>query len=166
MEETIRQSQVFLQTVIDSIPDPMLVIDRDHRTVLANRAAREMAGETDPVSRCLTCYWLAHQRDLPCADQNQPCPLQQVVASKAPTTVKRVIVSNRWSPIDDRLPGEDVPEGPDWDKWLGQAPADIPFNGKYVFPEEEPGWSSYRAFSGGFGRRCPCAVDVSWRDRR
>lgn len=87
MEETIRQSQAFLQTVIDSIPDPMLVIDRDHRTVLANRAAREMAGETDPVSRCLTCYWLAHQRDLPCADHNQPCPLQQVVASKASTTV-------------------------------------------------------------------------------
>lgn len=39
MEETIRQSQAFLQTVIDSIPDPMLVIDREHRTVLANRAA-------------------------------------------------------------------------------------------------------------------------------
>ena len=86
MEETIRQSQAFLQTVIDSIPDPMLVIDRDHRTVLANRAAREMAGEIDPVSRCLTCYWLAHQRDLPCAGQNE-CPLQRVVEERAPTTV-------------------------------------------------------------------------------
>ena len=78
MEETIRQSQEFLQTVIDSIPDPMLVIDRDHRTVLANRAACVLAGETDPVSRCLTCHWLAHQRDLPCAGQNE-CPLQRVV---------------------------------------------------------------------------------------
>jgi two-component system CheB/CheR fusion protein len=86
MEETIRQSQAFLQTVIDSIPDPMLVIDRDHRTVLANRAAREMAGEMDPVSHCLTCYWLAHQRDLPCAGQNE-CPLQRVVENKAPATV-------------------------------------------------------------------------------
>jgi PAS domain S-box-containing protein len=86
MEETIRRSQAFLQTVIDSIPDPMLVIDRDHRTVLANRAAREMAGEADPVSRCLTCYWLAHQRDLPCAGQNV-CPLQQVVENHAPATV-------------------------------------------------------------------------------
>jgi PAS domain S-box-containing protein len=86
MEESIRQSRAFLQTVIDSIPDPMLVIDRDHRTVLANRAACEMAGETDPVSRCLTCYWLAHQRELPCAGQNK-CPLQQVVENKAPATV-------------------------------------------------------------------------------
>jgi two-component system CheB/CheR fusion protein len=86
MEETIRQSQAFLQTIIDSIPDPMLVIDRDHRTVLANRAAREMAGGIDPVSRCLTCYWLAHQRDLPCAGQNE-CPLQRVVEERAPATV-------------------------------------------------------------------------------
>jgi PAS domain S-box-containing protein len=86
MEETIRHSQAFLETVIDSIPDPMLVIDRDHRTVLANRAAREMAGEADPVSRCLTCYWLAHQRELPCAGQNE-CPLQRVVENHAPATV-------------------------------------------------------------------------------
>ncbi len=87
MEDTIRRSQAFLQTVIDSIPDPMLVIDREHRTVLANRAARIMAGETDPVSRCLTCYWLAHQRDLPCAGEGLQCPLKQVVEKKAPATV-------------------------------------------------------------------------------
>ncbi len=86
MEDTIRQSQAFLKTVIDSIPDPMLVIDRDHHTVFANRAACAMAGETDPVSRCLTCHWLADQRDLPCAGQND-CPLQQVVENKAATTV-------------------------------------------------------------------------------
>ncbi len=86
MEDSIRQSRAFLQTVIDAIPDPMLVIDRDHRTVLANRTACEMAGETDPVSRCLTCHWLAHERELPCAGENE-CPLQRVVQIKAPATV-------------------------------------------------------------------------------
>ena len=40
MEETLRRSQRFLQTVIDSIPDVLLVIGRDYRIVLANRAAR------------------------------------------------------------------------------------------------------------------------------
>ena len=86
MEKTIRQSQAFLKKVIDSLPDPMLVIDRGHHTVLANRAACEMAGETDPVTRCLTCHWLADQRDLPCAGENE-CPLQQVTEDKAPATV-------------------------------------------------------------------------------
>ena len=73
----------------------------------------------------------------------------KLVREGAMGTVKRVVVSNNWSPSGDRLPGEDVPEGLGWDKWLGQAPGDIPYSGKYIFPEEEPGWSGYYAFSGG-----------------
>ena len=56
--------------------------------------------------------------------------------------VKRVVVHDYWGPSGAWLPREDVPEGLDWDRWLGQAPADLPFNGKYLFPENEPGWSS------------------------
>jgi PAS domain S-box-containing protein len=77
---------VFLQTVIDAIPETMLVIGRDYRILLANRAAREMAGGFDPAT-CLTCYQCSHHRELPCEGQNSPCPLRQVIATKAPVTV-------------------------------------------------------------------------------
>ena len=86
MEETIRQSGAFLQTVIDAIPDVLLVIGTDYRIVLANRAAREMAGGIDPTVG-LTCHQLSHHRDLPCAGKDEPCPLRQVIATKAPVTV-------------------------------------------------------------------------------
>jgi PAS domain S-box-containing protein len=86
MEEAIRRSRAFLQTVIDAFPDIMLVIGRDYRILLANRAAREMAGGIDPAG-CMTCHKLSHHRDLPCEGKNEPCPLHLVVASKAPTTV-------------------------------------------------------------------------------
>lgn len=86
MEEAIRQSRAFLQTIIDAIPDTMLVIDREFRISLANRAAREMAGGVDPTA-CLTCHQLSHHRELPCEGQNEPCPLRQVIAVKAPVTV-------------------------------------------------------------------------------
>ena len=86
MEETIRRSGAFLQTVIDAIPDVMLVIGTDYRIVLANRAAREMAGGIDPTVG-LTCHQLSHHRDLPCAGKDEPCPLCQVIATKAPVTV-------------------------------------------------------------------------------
>ena len=86
MEETIRRSGAFLQTVIDAIPDVLLVIDTDYRIVLANRAAREMAGGIDPTVG-LTCHQLSHHRDLPCTGKNEPCPLRQVIATKAPVTV-------------------------------------------------------------------------------
>jgi PAS domain S-box-containing protein len=86
MEEAIRQSHAFLQTVIDAIPDPLLVVGRDYGILLANRAARKMARGVDPAA-CLTCYQLSHHRDLPCEGRNEPCPLREVVARKAPMTV-------------------------------------------------------------------------------
>jgi predicted dehydrogenase len=63
--------------------------------------------------------------------------------------VKKVVVHDYPGPSGAWLPREEVPEGLDWNEWLGQAPADLPFNGKYLFPENEPGWSSCYAFSGG-----------------
>jgi PAS domain S-box-containing protein len=76
----------FLQTVIDAFPDSMVVIDRDYRVVLANRAAKAMAG-CDPVSSCLHCFEVSHHRDNRCDDGGKQCPLQLVADSKVPVTV-------------------------------------------------------------------------------
>ena len=86
MEEALRRSQAFLQTVIDAIPETMLVVGRDYSISLANRAARELAGGIDPVS-CLACHQLSHKRDLPCNGRHESCPLRQVIATKTPVTV-------------------------------------------------------------------------------
>jgi PAS domain S-box-containing protein len=85
MEEALRKSQAFLQTVIDSIPDVMLVIGQDYRIVLANRVAREMAPDIDPTS--LTCHRFSHHHDVPCAGEKEPCPLCKVITTKAPVMV-------------------------------------------------------------------------------
>lgn len=86
MEEAIRKSRAFLQTVIDAIPDTMFVIDRDYRVLLANRAAREMA---DGVNLALgrKCHQLSRHRDHPCEGQSEPCPLRDVITSKAAVSV-------------------------------------------------------------------------------
>lgn len=84
----LNRSKAFLLTVIDAIPDLTLVLDRDYRILLANRAAREMADGTDPVAACMTCYQLSHHRDTPCQEGVEPCPLKQVIATKRPVTVE------------------------------------------------------------------------------
>ena len=61
MEEAIRQSRAFLQTVIDAMPEALSVISRDYRVVLANRSACRVCGETDLASDCLPCYRLIHR---------------------------------------------------------------------------------------------------------
>jgi PAS domain S-box-containing protein len=83
MDETTPTSAAFLQSVIDGVPDALMVIDRNHRVVLANRALRQMVGGKDPVAAALTCYETSHRRDRPCGDSHHPCPLQRVVSSKA-----------------------------------------------------------------------------------
>ena len=82
-----RQPGRFLQDVIDGTPDPLLVIDRDFRVILANRAAQTMTGEGAGGGDNGYCYALSHGRDKPCCGTEHPCPLADVVAAKAPVTV-------------------------------------------------------------------------------
>lgn len=85
-EDALAASRSFLQTVIDGIPDSLMVIDRDYQIVLANRAVRETAGGKDPVAGLLRCYQASHRCDVPCEGEHV-CPLEKVVATKASVTV-------------------------------------------------------------------------------
>jgi len=83
----LRKSRNFLQTLIDGIPDIVMVIDFDHRIALANRAARKIAKGIEPIASCLRCYQISHHRDIPCEGLEHPCPLEQVIATQKPVAV-------------------------------------------------------------------------------
>lgn len=94
-ENALRGEQVFLQHLIDSINDPIMVIGLDYRILRMNRAARNVvdaSGLGDEA--CLTCHKLTHQSDRPCIGADHPCPLRSVVHSGQPTKV----VHNHYSP--------------------------------------------------------------------
>jgi len=84
--EALQESRNFLQMVIDAIPEPTMVIDVEYGILLANRAIQEFAGE-DPVSRSLKCHQVTHHSNHPCKEMDDPCPLDEVVRTKAPVTV-------------------------------------------------------------------------------
>lgn len=80
-EQRARQESDFLQSVIDCIGDPVMVIGTDYQVMKSNRAAN------DYNFNCLQhhdrpCYKVVHNSNLPC----QACPLKDVVASKQPFT--------------------------------------------------------------------------------
>ena len=62
--------------------------------------------------------------------------------------ITEVISANYESPWFDALPGEAVPEGLDWDLWCGPAKS-VPFNQQLFVPRGNPGWLSFRPYSGG-----------------
>jgi len=62
--------------------------------------------------------------------------------------IHRIIAYNYPSPWICRLPEQPIPAEMDWDMWLGPAPV-TPYNKDIQVPRGNPGWLSFRDFSGG-----------------
>lgn len=62
--------------------------------------------------------------------------------------LQMVIGHNYPSPWECALPGQPVPEGLDWDKWCGPTEV-VPYNKDLYAPRANPGWISFRPYSGG-----------------
>ena len=75
-----------LQTTIDGMIDPVLLVDTDYRVKLMNYAARDgytVGDGTDP----LYCYQVLHDRDTPCDGTPCFCPLEQIRESLDPVAM-------------------------------------------------------------------------------
>lgn len=62
--------------------------------------------------------------------------------------IHRVVAHNYPTPWDHHLPEEPVPAGLDWDMWCGPTQP-VPFNRELYVPRGNPGWLSFRPYSGG-----------------
>ncbi|MHC4403836.1 MAG: Gfo/Idh/MocA family protein [Planctomycetota bacterium] len=62
--------------------------------------------------------------------------------------IREVIGHNYPSPWECALPGQPVPQGLDWDMWCGPAEV-VPYHVDLYTPRRNPGWISFRPYSGG-----------------
>jgi two-component system sensor histidine kinase UhpB len=86
-KEALEAAHTFQQSIIDGIPEPIMVIKTDFRVMLMNRAAREFSSGKDRTPLPKFCYQISHQRDEPCTGIDHPCPLEEVRESSQPITV-------------------------------------------------------------------------------
>ncbi len=75
-----------LQSVIDGIADPIMVIDTDFRVLLMNDAAGRDSAESLTEKERL-CHRFSHHSDVPCSGEDHPCPLREVVRTGRSVTV-------------------------------------------------------------------------------
>ncbi len=85
--DTLETTHAFQQSIIDGVPEPIMVIGEDYRVQLMNRAAREFSNTGIGTSKPSFCYQISHQREAPCKGIGHPCPLEEVRASGQPTKV-------------------------------------------------------------------------------
>ncbi len=86
-QQLIEEQKDFLQTVIDGIPDPMVVINLNYRVLLQNRASKVLLPDNEQSSAELTCHWLSHRSPQPCDLDHEDCPLREVLHSGTTVTV-------------------------------------------------------------------------------
>ncbi len=77
----------FLQSVIDGVAEPILVIDTDYRVLLMNREARQAARVPAAGLAGLTCYGAIYGRATPCDSAAHRCPVREVLATGQPVKV-------------------------------------------------------------------------------
>lgn len=71
----------YLQSIIDGIADPVMVIGTDLQVLTKNMAAQALVPLGEPSSHYRHCYQIAHQLDQPCSAEYHPCAFEEVVRS-------------------------------------------------------------------------------------
>ncbi|MCD6534429.1 MAG: PAS domain S-box protein, partial [Deltaproteobacteria bacterium] len=90
-QAALQQSRDFLQTVLDANPDPIIVISRDYKIILSNRAARKIPGgrRDGQFDAGTKCYEYFHDREHPCSGGDFQCPLSTKKRDHAVLIVER-----------------------------------------------------------------------------
>jgi len=71
----LKRSEEFLQSAIDGVPDPAVIIGTDHRVTTMNKAARTAFGIDGDQEAPVFCYRAMHGLSAPCDDKDYPCTL-------------------------------------------------------------------------------------------
>ncbi len=109
LEAVLEERNHFLQSVIDGVSDPLMVIGLDYQILQINKAAQDGYGESDPDAVTLTCHQLSHASPHPCNGEDHVCPLLEVKETAQPVTLihhhetseGRRIVELKASPLFD-----------------------------------------------------------------
>ncbi|HKK13089.1 MAG TPA: sigma 54-interacting transcriptional regulator [Gammaproteobacteria bacterium] len=116
------------EQIIDILPDPFVVIDRDYHIVAANRSYRERYGTGlgDVVGK--RCYEVSHHSQVPCSRNGEHCPLEETLRSRQATQVMHVHYDGSGHPEYVQLHGTPL---------LDEA-GEVRYMGEYIYPVDMP----------------------------
>ena len=72
-----------ITALLDGYPEPAIALGLDHRILAANRAYRELYGDSKGIAG-RHCYEVSHGYRVPCHEAGESCPLQGCLATGYP----------------------------------------------------------------------------------
>ncbi|HXX54111.1 MAG TPA: PAS domain S-box protein [Thermodesulfovibrionales bacterium] len=86
-EAALRASEEFIRTILDTVDEGIIVIDRDFRILSANRAYCRQVGRVCEEIIGKHCYEISHRVSRPCYEENEECAVRRVFATGQPQAV-------------------------------------------------------------------------------
>lgn len=78
------------EQIIEILPDPFVVIDRNFRIVAANHKYTDCFDMTPDEVVGQLCHKVSHHSDVPCSQHGEHCPLETVFETGKPTQVMHI----------------------------------------------------------------------------
>jgi two-component system response regulator AtoC len=78
------------EQIIDILPDPFVIIDRDFRIVAANQKYTNRFGMNPDEVVGQLCHKVSHHSDVPCSQHGEHCPLEAVFETGESTQVMHI----------------------------------------------------------------------------
>lgn len=107
-EHELASQRDFLQSVIDGVVEPLMVIAPDFKVMLMNKAATDEAMIEDFEHKTYLCHQVSHASEEPCHGDDHPCPVLRVQQTGKPVIMvhnhvlpdgRRKIVELNASPL-------------------------------------------------------------------
>ena len=87
LEEINETISISLQSLINSISDSIMVIDKNYQVRMLNKAARDIHFDGSQPEEIILCHKLSHNSDTPCSGPEHKCPFAMVLDSGESCTV-------------------------------------------------------------------------------
>jgi PAS domain S-box-containing protein len=110
-EEKLRRNEEFIRSILDTVDEGFIVIDRDLRILTANNAYCSQVGESCDAVIGRHCYEISHKTLRPCYEEGEECAVRHVFETGEPHTALHkhpdakgsiLYVETKAFPIKDR----------------------------------------------------------------
>ncbi len=97
--EELAEKKLYYRTLLNTLHEDILVVDRDYRIVDVNNTFIQSTGYKREEALGRACFEVTRGYDVPCHENGHDCRLQEVFESGEPATHKQGFKSTDGSPI-------------------------------------------------------------------